>query len=75
MVISYPATASPDSRSTASQIEFATGTRRKCSRAQRDRKASRMKEMIVSIPLTMANLDADTVAGTIAIAARERMLG
>jgi hypothetical protein len=34
-----------------------------------------MKEMIVSIPLTMANLDADTVAGTIAIAARERMLG
>src|SRR3981081_72090 len=26
--ISHPATASPDSRSTASQIEFATGTRR-----------------------------------------------
>src|SRR4030088_2956091 len=32
--ISHPATASPDSRSTASQVEFATGTRRKCSRAQ-----------------------------------------
>src|SRR5260370_13729721 len=33
--ISHPATASPDSRSTASQIEFATGTTAKCGGASR----------------------------------------